>query len=119
MDHKKPIRQAIGQLLFCTLLAACTSLGSAPESQPQHIVDLVDQKLISVRITGVSMDALALHVQSLSGQPLQIEIPAGTYFVAADPSVQNMVARHPASTRGRARAACARGQASAQGSQEQ
>ncbi|MFH1184068.1 MAG: hypothetical protein V1755_03395 [Chloroflexota bacterium] len=97
MSHKKPTRQVIGLLLFCTLLAACARLSSAPETQPQHIVDLVDQKLISVSITGVSMDALALHVQSLSSQPLQIEIPAGTYFVAADPSVQNMVARHPAS----------------------
>ena len=97
MSLKKPMLQVIGLPLFCILLTACAVPGSAPETQPQHIVDLVDQKLISVSITGVSMDALALHVQSLSGQPLQIDVPAGTYFVAADPSVQNMVARHPAS----------------------
>jgi len=43
------------------------------------------------------MDAVALHVTSISPKPLEILIPAGTYFVAENPSVQNMVARHAAS----------------------
>jgi hypothetical protein len=81
------------------LLSACTpirSITSSTASQEQTIVDLVEKKLIGVQITGVSMDAIALHVTSISSEPLEILIPAGTYFLAENPSVQNMVARHSA-----------------------
>lgn len=96
-------------LVLCSLalLAACgtapegSSLASTPTAAPeggsQHIVDLVDQNLITARITGISMDALALKIQSMSAQALQVEIPAGTFFVARNEQVQNMVARHAAS----------------------
>jgi len=91
-------------LLPCTLLAACRSAPEesavAPtfpltaEGQSQHIVDLVEQKMVTARITGISMDRLALKIHSMSSKTLQVEIPAGTYFVARNELVQNMVARH-------------------------
>jgi len=87
-------------LMVLGMLTACGSTptgASAPVSQENNIVDLVERRLISVSITGVSMDAVALHVTSVSGETLQVEIPAGTFFVAENPSVQNMVARHAAS----------------------
>ncbi len=94
-------------ILCCTLLAACSTARGEPASTPvataapviqsQHIVDLVDQDLIYANITGISMDALALRIQSLSSRALQVEIPAGTFFVARNPQVQNMVARHSTS----------------------
>lgn len=89
-------------LLSCVLLSACGAAGgdSPPEAASpssevpaQHIVDLVEQKLITTRITGIGMDSLALNVRNTSAQMLQVEIPAGTYFVARNPQVQNMVAR--------------------------
>jgi len=86
--------------LFLVLLSACRGVqsGSSPlESRDQTIVDLVEKHLIAVSITGVSMDAVALHVTSISSEPLEILIPAGTYFVSENSSVQNMVARHAAS----------------------
>ncbi len=79
-------------LLSCVLLAACRT-----SNRDQTIVDLVEQKLVSVSISGVSMDAVALHVTNISSDALEIDIPAGTFFVAENSSVQNMVARHAAS----------------------
>jgi hypothetical protein len=91
-------------LFVCVLLAACSAAPeeSSPastatptaEGQAQHIVDLVEQNLITARITGISMDRLALKIHSMSSNALQVEIPAGTYFVARNELVQNMVARH-------------------------
>jgi hypothetical protein len=99
--HLKPLGRAVtGLCLLLVLLSACSAIPpgtSSPASQGQTIVDLVEKELIAVSITGVSMDAVALHVTSISPKPLEILIPAGTYFVAENPSVQNMVARHAAS----------------------
>ncbi len=92
MPSGKSFRHASLILLSCVLLAACR-----PSSQEQTIVDLVEQKLVSVSISGVSMDAVALHVTNISPDALEIDIPAGTFFVAENASVQNMVARHAAS----------------------
>ncbi len=107
MLRPKSLPQTGLVFLCCALLAACgTAKGEpvstsvptlAPQIQSQHIVDLVDQHLITANITGISMDALALRIQSLSSRALQVEIPAGTFFVARNPQVQNMVARHPTS----------------------
>jgi hypothetical protein len=84
--------------MVLVLLSACSSV--SPEtfssaSRGQTIVDMVEQESVVVSITGVSMDAVALHITSISSKPLEIVIPSGTYFVSENPSVQNMVARHP------------------------
>ena len=104
MPLRKTSRHASLVLFVCVLLAACSAAPkeSSPastatptaEGQPQHIVDLVEQNLITARITGISMDRLALKIHSMSSNALQVEIPAGTYFVARNELVQNMVARH-------------------------
>jgi hypothetical protein len=103
MPRRNSILHASLVLLFL-ILPACSTRdeGDNAESPParvaagqsQHIVDLVEQKLITVRITGISMDAVALKIRNTSSQAVQAEIPAGTYFVAENPLVQNMVARH-------------------------
>jgi hypothetical protein len=99
--HFKPSDRAVSiALLLLVLLSACTSTSrgtSSSASQGQTIVDLVEQKAVAVSITGVSMEAVALHITSISSKPQEILVPAGTYFVAENPSVQNMVARHAAS----------------------
>ncbi len=92
-------RVVTGLSLLLIVLSACNPIQSKTSSltsQDQTIVDLVEEKRITASITGVSMDAIALHVTSIASEPLEILIPAGTYFLAENPSVQNMVARHPA-----------------------
>jgi hypothetical protein len=78
--------------------SASTSGLAATVQVPNHIADLVAEGLITVNISGVGIDALALHIQNNTANPQQINIPAGTYFVAMDPSTQNMVVRHSNST---------------------
>ena len=79
-------------------LTATPAATPTPEIKAQHIVDLVKQGDITFNTTGGSINLLALNVQSHSGKPLRVDIPAGTYFVNADPASQNMVVRHAFTT---------------------
>jgi hypothetical protein len=71
---------------------------STPGPKIQNIVDLVEQGIITFTITSGAINELGLEVQNITDQPLQIEIPVGTYFENLDPETQNMVILHQAST---------------------
>jgi hypothetical protein len=91
-------------LIMGLLLSGCSAAGttaSTPTPTPldngKNIVDLVNQGSITFKITSGAINQLGLEIQNTTGQALQIEIPAGTFFVNKDLESQNMVVRHPAS----------------------
>lgn len=55
------------------------------------------QALAQATITGQGLERLDLVLESLSEQPLEISIPAGTIFLAQTGGTQNMVVRRPRS----------------------
>lgn len=89
-------------LAVSVLLSGCVPAATRPNtptSTPaaQNIVDLFEQGKVTFKITSGAINELGLNVQNTTAQPLQIDIPAGTFFVNADTKSQNMVIRHPAS----------------------
>jgi hypothetical protein len=101
----KPTIILISVLLTASLLFS----GCAPQPAPAtptatptpapaaaQLVDLVAQGKVTFKITSGAINELGLDIQNDTGQPLQVDIPAGTYFVNKDPASQNMVVRHPA-----------------------
>ncbi len=76
-------------------LAAPTLLSSPPASGAQF-ADLVEQGTLSFRVVSGSINQLGLNLKNSGSQPVQVDIPAGTFFVNDDPQSQNMVVLHPA-----------------------
>lgn len=64
-----------------------------PVGRVAHIADLLAQGEVEVETRGAGIDELELDIRSLVDEALNVEIPAGTYFVAHSASVQNMVVR--------------------------
>jgi hypothetical protein len=56
-----------------------------------HISDLTAEGAIRVSPSGNGIDSIELDLENLVEEILQVEIPAGTYFVAQNPYNQNMV----------------------------
>jgi hypothetical protein len=79
--------------------------GCAPAATPQagspasgeNLADLVGQAKAAYTLSSGAINELGLDIQNTTDQPLQIEVPAGTYFVNKDPAFQNMVVLQPAS----------------------
>jgi hypothetical protein len=101
----KPTAILITALLMASLVfsgCAPTPAPAIPTATPTpgpaaaHIVDLVGQGKITFKITSGAINELGLDIRNNTGQPLQVDIPAGTYFVNKDSTSQNMVVRHPA-----------------------
>jgi hypothetical protein len=94
-------------LVGCVILSSCApsvTKGTAtpastptPEIKVEHIFDLIGQGAITFKITSGAINELGLDVRNTTDQSIFMDIPAGTYFVNADPKSQNMVVRHPAS----------------------
>jgi len=117
MICRKMLQLVVGVPLFMYLIVGCSAITTTsvpvepttipriesstpippkptPEAGPQHIVDLVEQVLITVGVRGAGIDTLTIQIQSNTDDPLKIEIPSGTYFVADIASSQNMVIRY-------------------------
>jgi len=106
-----PIRIVVTVLLMASfLLSGCGSTPApaglptptpadtpTPAAAGQHMVDLIEQGKITFRITSGAINELGLEIKNSTGEPLQVDIPAGTFFVNDDPASQNMIVRHPAS----------------------
>jgi hypothetical protein len=60
-------------------------------TEGRDIVDLLDEKKIEVQAQGSGIESVQVRVRRLVPYPLTVRIPAGTYFVAARQSAQNMV----------------------------
>jgi len=58
-----------------------------------HIADLVDQGAISLRAEGSGLETLFIDLKRELPETIEVLIPAGTFFVAASGSTQNMVVR--------------------------
>jgi hypothetical protein len=76
---------------------ATPTLTPTPEINEQQIVDLVEQGTITFKIISGAINELGLDIQNTTNQPVDMIIPAGTYFVNEDPKFQNMVIRRPVS----------------------
>lgn len=70
------------------------SLTPTVEIEARHLVDLLDEELITLAVSGVGISSVLVNLQSNADETLRVLIPAGTYFVAAASSSQNMVVRH-------------------------
>jgi hypothetical protein len=56
------------------------------------IIDLLGRKAVEADIDGARIQAVRLHIHKLLPYHLLVRIPAGTYFVSSNSSIQNMVA---------------------------
>jgi alpha-glucoside transport system substrate-binding protein len=74
--------------------ALAVAEGPPPVERRGNIVDLINDGSISVKATGRGIDELDLDIENLIDELLDVEIPAGTYFVSSASSQQNMVVRH-------------------------
>jgi WD40 repeat protein len=66
----------------------------APAAYSGNIVDLQEQGQLEIRAQGSQIEELTLQLQNLTGDSLDVDIPAGTYFISGDSAMQNMVVRH-------------------------
>ncbi len=102
----------IAVLVLCLLPCACGPAAPAPALRPtpeaptvlptqalpaEHIVDLLEQETITYTLTSGSINQLGLEIRNTSDRDIQVAIPAGTFFINADPESQNMVVVHDAS----------------------
>lgn len=74
--------------------AVAVASGPPPVERTGNIIDLINESSISVEATGSGIDGLDLDIENLIDELLNVEIPAGTYFVASAGGEQNMVVRH-------------------------
>lgn len=59
-----------------------------------QVLALVEAGQIEVRSTGQSIDQLQLELRSEIDADIEVEIPAGVFFLAQTAGIQNMVVRH-------------------------
>lgn len=57
----------------------------------EPISELLEQDAIAVTWTGIGIESMAVTIENLSEQGLSVALPAGSYLIADDQSVQNMV----------------------------
>ena len=80
---------------LATLAAVKVPTMAVPGSQGLHaIAHLLEQDSVAIQIKSATINAITMQVQNKTSEELPIDIPAGTYFVAKNPSTQNMVVRH-------------------------
>jgi hypothetical protein len=56
------------------------------------IVELLENNIIEVEITGKDITGVNLRIRRLVPYPVSVRIPVGSFFVSANPAAQNMVA---------------------------
>ena len=64
--------------------------GAAPAA-PRDITDLIKAGKILAEISGGNIQSVYVRLRKTVPWPLEVVIPAGTYFVCANPKAQNMV----------------------------
>ena len=60
--------------------------------RPDDLFDLLDQRLIEIRTTGVGIQNVKAEVRRKSDRVKSVFIPVGTFFVSRNSAAQNMVA---------------------------
>lgn len=70
-----------------------TPLPTEPPYETGNLADLLADGKVEMRARGSGIDQLEIDLRSLIEDALEVEIPAGTYFVAQSAGVQNMVVR--------------------------
>jgi hypothetical protein len=57
----------------------------------QDVFDLLKERKIEIETEGTGIESVSVRIRRLVPYPLTVRIPTGSYFVAANPSSQNMV----------------------------
>jgi hypothetical protein len=65
---------------------------AAPDVIQRTLAELVEQRRVSVTARGAGMDRISLELHRLDDRVQDVDIPAGTYFVARRAAVQNSIA---------------------------
>ncbi|MDR2773378.1 MAG: hypothetical protein LBC19_01320, partial [Tannerella sp.] len=65
---------------------------AAPQSVEQDIVELLENNIVEAEITGKDITQVNLRVRRLTSDIVNVRIPVGSFFVAANSASQNMVA---------------------------
>ena len=78
-----------------TPVSASGSVGSRSNSEVSQasgdIVDLLEQKQIEVQTSGNGIQHVVVRLHRLVATPIDVRIPVGTYFIAPNKSVQDMI----------------------------
>jgi len=82
----------VQQSIFAAPSGNTSRQANNTQTGEQDIVDLIENNLIEVDVQGSDITAINLRVRKLASYPVDVNIPVGSYFVAANSSSQNMVA---------------------------
>jgi hypothetical protein len=63
-----------------------------PQSSSRNIVDLLENNIIEAQITGKDITQVNLRLRRLVSSAVEVQIPAGCFFVAENSGSQNMAA---------------------------
>jgi hypothetical protein len=74
-------------------------VAAAPGSVEQDIVELLENNIVEVEITGNDITQVNVRVRRLTPDAVNVRIPVGSFFVAENPASQNMVATAEKTTR--------------------
>lgn len=64
-----------------------------PAAYIGNIIDLLDEGKLEMRAEAQGINSMDLELQNLTDGSLDVEIPAGTFFISSDSVMQNMVVR--------------------------
>jgi hypothetical protein len=98
---------AAGEWIKSKETAVSTSSSSVPKTSPKpkpqnssnDIVDLLENNIIEAEITGGDITYVNLRIRRLVPDVVNVQIPAGSFFVSENPAAQNMVATAEKRTR--------------------
>ncbi|MDR0534867.1 MAG: hypothetical protein LBG65_00675 [Puniceicoccales bacterium] len=72
--------------------AAAAKLSTAPAARAEKaITDLIKEGKVAVAARGSSISKLSVTLKRMTPYPLEVQIPAGTYFFCDNSAAQNMV----------------------------
>ncbi|MDR2673518.1 MAG: WD40 repeat domain-containing protein [Opitutaceae bacterium] len=72
-------------------VAAEKLAGAAPGTAPRNITDLIKTGKLLAEISGDGIQEISVRLRKTVPWPLEVVIPAGTYFVCNNKNAQNMV----------------------------
>ena len=93
---KEQLISKVGEILFLAVIAGLIiffSFGFLPNQEAIKIQDAVKQKLISVKLNSTgkySGKSMQVTLKNLTGKTQQIQLPAGTVFIADTSAEQNI-----------------------------
>ncbi|MDR2673520.1 MAG: hypothetical protein LBC18_01265 [Opitutaceae bacterium] len=94
LTDKKLLEELAGSAPDAAVRKCAAAKLSAPpaKTEPENILDLIKEGKIWVESRGSGIENVWVLFKRMTPYPLEVAIPAGTYFVCANSEAQNMVA---------------------------